>query len=246
MRAAAPSRSSAFSGSSSTTNNGKFTAYSVIPRPFATKPTTGTCAKPINLAATPISHSTTKLYWSFSPSATKYYVRYRDLSISPAAWVTKTINSATPGTAVAGLTPGANYAFQVRSLCPPYGLTNWTTYTSLGYFTQPVAPGECPTYNGGGGQIMQAPVAQSTTPLGMQTSKVSVAPNPTNGELRVSYEGGEAADLYLLDATGRQVKTWRNVPQGDVIDLGSLPQGLYLLQAILPNQQRVTTRIVKM
>jgi hypothetical protein len=55
-------------------------------------------------------------------------------------------------------------------------------------------------------------------------------PNPTNGLLNIQLEDG--AQVVLHDISGREVLALRLLPGLSTIDLGGLPDGVYLLRTI--------------
>lgn len=57
---------------------------------------------------------------------------------------------------------------------------------------------------------------------------MSVYPNPTTGLLQVMTDAGQ---VELMDMTGRVVATARIAAGAALLDLGSLPQGIYMLRA---------------
>ncbi len=75
-------------------------------------------------------------------------------------------------------------------------------------------------------------VAQSMEDA-LQIRSFSVAPNPTIGEITITWDLGSAAQeayIRLLDLRGAEVKTWGSVSgSGSIQDHISLPAGVYLL-----------------
>jgi Fibronectin type III domain len=61
------------------------------------------------------------------PEALSYEVRYTQLvaGATPTTWTTQAVGLTKPPALVVGLTPGANYAFQVRALTRS-GYTDWS------------------------------------------------------------------------------------------------------------------------
>ncbi len=93
--------------------------------------------------------------------------------------------------------------------------------------------------------IVQGIDAATTTPA------FAVAPNPTNGPLRVTFDGDvRGADRFLLlDAMGRAVLETR-IPEGTDgvgwLDLSGLPAGTYVMQAISSVGVLGSSRVVVM
>ncbi len=71
----------------------------------------------------------------------------------------------------------------------------------------------------------------------------AVFPNPVTDLLTVQNEGGFDAVL-LRDAAGRILRAWRNVPAGSRLEMGALPNGMYLLQ-LQGEDTRWSTPILK-
>ncbi|WP_273445200.1 T9SS type A sorting domain-containing protein [Neolewinella agarilytica] len=61
------------------------------------------------------------------------------------------------------------------------------------------------------------------------TGNLQAFPNPTTGELRLSYSGGTLLNGTLFSATGAKLQAFR-FRQNHQLDLSALPAGLYLLQ----------------
>lgn len=55
---------------------------------------------------------------------------------------------------------------------------------------------------------------------------ISIFPNPTNGIVNIKYESSEPTSIYLLDISGRTLKTWNNTSQ---IDISNFEAGGYIL-----------------
>jgi hypothetical protein len=81
-------------------------------------------------------------------------------------------------------------------------------------------------------------------------SALTVSPNPVERDLRVSFTGSVASEteLVIVDGTGYAVYRTR-VPRDEMknlrLDLSALRPGIYYLQIIDAEGQRVTTRVVK-
>lgn len=55
---------------------------------------------------------------------------------------------------------------------------------------------------------------------------ISIFPNPTNGIVDLKYESSQPTSIYLLDISGRTLKTWNNTSQ---IDISNFEAGGYIL-----------------
>ncbi len=157
--------------------NGTFTVYSDW-KTFKVKQLNTVCAKPKLGTVIPASTQTARVWWEFSPSATKYTIRYRP--DNSATWTTKITTS--PNTTLIGLIPGQTYIYQVRSLCPP---STWTGYSSLSTFTMPQLPTVCT----GVLPMMSLPNTSAENQIGTEMAlpkwNITTAPNPSNGDFDI-------------------------------------------------------------
>ena len=71
-------------------------------------------------------------------------------------------------------------------------------------------------------------------------------PNPTGSELRVELPAQQkgATKLALLDAAGRRVLSTVTSNKQQLLDVRRLPDGIYTLQATLPNGKVLTQKVV--
>lgn len=69
--------------------------------------------------------------------------------------------------------------------------------------------------------------------------KIEVYPNPTSGIINI--EGKEVAEVQVYNSFGQLVKTFLNV---NIIDLGTMPKGIYMLIINDAKDARYTTKIV--
>lgn len=76
------------------------------------------------------------------------------------------------------------------------------------------------------------------------THPLTMSPNPTNGLLRLHRDPSAQIDaVEVLDVNGRVVlRTGR--PADDLIDLGSLESGVYVVRAFMQEGMR-TARVVR-
>ena len=93
------------------------------------------CGVPSQLSATIASSNSVNISWQAVSGADSYQIRYRIVGAS--SWMSQTI--ATNAVALSGLTPSANYEYQVQAHCP----SGWSVYSSTSNFTLP-APCDMP------------------------------------------------------------------------------------------------------
>ena len=77
-------------------------------------------------------------------------------------------------------------------------------------------------------------------------SLISISPNPTTGSLIVrlpEFPGYPQVDILMKDVTGQMVLLSQNVPQVEKLELGDLPNGVYLL-SIVAGDSVETRRVV--
>jgi len=73
-----------------------------------------------------------------------------------------------------------------------------------------------------------------------------VSPNPTSGTVTVRITGHLQGGIFnIFDMLGRQVKATMLRSRETTIDLGALPDGVYLYQAVAPAGRTIVGRLVK-
>lgn len=79
-----------------------------------------------------------------------------------------------------------------------------------------------------------------------QTSKTSVSPNPSTGQILITPGNKGYQQIKVYDAQGKLLKTWNIAPSQNVIskDISSFPKGVYLFLFQGPDQQE-TVRLLK-
>jgi subtilisin family serine protease len=99
---------------------------------------------------------------------------------------------------------------------------------------------------------IQTAIPTSHEELVLEQAGIEVFPNPTAGQLTLTYTGkaGGATQLAVFDLAGRKVKTiglghWPSADQTHTIDVSEIPTGMYLLRLSVGNesyQQRFIKR----
>jgi hypothetical protein len=77
----------------------------------------------------------------------------------------------------------------------------------------------------------------------MTETSFNLFPNPCNG--MVNIESSKEMELYLIDFTGKAIKTLDIKTGGNVFDLQHLPGGIYFLKSIISTNPSILTRFIK-
>ncbi len=115
-----------------------------------------------------------------------------------------TLNSTVPS----GLSPGTTYYAHVRDSCGPGSVSVWKT---VSFHTT--------------GSLAVNDMSAST-----DVYFFSIHPNPVTGiaKMIINGEVGEAAEIQVLDITGRLVKTIGALKGNEAVDMSGLAPGIYL------------------
>lgn len=159
------------------------------------------CPVPYSLTATAVSATSAQLNWSATTGAASYLLRYR--KIGTGAWnnSVRTVNSAI----LTGLTAAISYEFQVNAVCASGDSSG---YAALAYFTT------------------LPPVSVSN--VAVAAPALLAQPNPTNGNVTVSYTLAETGPIVVAvyDMTGRLLTM--------AADQDNQPAGAYSYTVALP------------
>jgi hypothetical protein len=185
--------------------------------------TTGApCNTPTGLTVSNITNTNVTLSWNPAVGAAYYGIRYKKTSSS--VW---TMGTSTPTMKLlTGLTPGAQYEFQVQSYC---GAPTPGPYTASIVWTQ--ATKIPPT---AGGKIVGTEEEL--------ISNVNIYPNPTSNLLNIDLMVTESSNtiIKVLDMSGRLIKQTQVKSEKGLnpitMDLSELASGIYALQ-ILENEK---------
>ena len=180
------------------------------------------CNTPTGLTVSNITNTNVTLSWNPAVGAAYYGIRYKRTSAS--VW---TMGTSTPTMKLlTGLTPGAQYEFQVQSYC---GTPTPGPYTASIVWTQ--ATTIPPT---AGGKIVGTEEEL--------ISNVNIYPNPTSNVLNIDLMVTESSNtiIKVLDMSGRLIKQTQVKSEKGLnpitIDLSELASGIYALQ-ILENEK---------
>jgi Secretion system C-terminal sorting domain/Fibronectin type III domain/Putative metal-binding motif len=214
-----------------------FTAWGTTLYTFTTPAETGgDCTlKPVLGAAEPFSVSSVKLTWNANPSAIKYQSRFK---LSGSATWSIPVTTTLPTRGLSGLIPGATYQYQVRALCPPGAVANWTLYSVIGSFTMPSLPAVC-----AGQPLVMAPESEPITVA--ETAVFDIMPNPTTGLFKVNFDEEQTESIRLTDISGRVYHTWTHVAADQHFDISGAPDGLYIVTIINLDGTMLSSRLVK-
>ncbi|HHG83732.1 MAG TPA: T9SS type A sorting domain-containing protein, partial [Bacteroidetes bacterium] len=89
-------------------------------------------------------------------------------------------------------------------------------------------------------------VVENTTGISaaLSSEALTIYPNPSDGLINVKYEGELSLDnIEIIDPLGRLVLDVKISLQGDVVQIESLPRGLFFLR-ITANGQQISKRIL--
>jgi hypothetical protein len=84
----------------------------------------------------------------------------------------------------------------------------------------------------------------SLNSISSENKEVSLAPNPTNGDVYVKFNSLENVEISIFDAQGKLVKTLNNVSNGMNLELNSVEPGVYMVH-ISANGSNFIERVVK-
>ncbi len=172
----------------------------------ATQLFTTSCAPPCSSAPTGlfannITTTSAKLNWSPVVGATKYKISYK-ATASP-TWIN--LNSLTTTKNISGLTPGTNYQFKVKAICPGTS----TPFSPNSFFTT----------------LLRQELHSSN-------NTVSVYPNPTNGIFTIAGDALVSSNVLVKVAalSGAIVfQSEHNYENSIRVNLQNLPAGCYAL-----------------
>lgn len=115
-----------------------------------------------------------------------------------------------------------------------YAFTDWTklSFDTAGNAVLDLTSGETKTYAPGNWRSITFP---TQTPGGtfipeVKTARLIVYPNPVQNELTVEGEG-PLGIISVIDLSGRKVKTLESGEKKTILNLSTLPKGIYILQA---------------
>lgn len=74
---------------------------------------------------------------------------------------------------------------------------------------------------------------------------LKILPNPTSGEMRVNYKGGQIRSIEILDLAGKSIRKTENINATEaLVDLSKLTAGVYLMR-VETGEGMVSKRVVK-
>lgn len=171
------------------------------------------CPAPIGRSATNIKTNSVQFNWNTAECATSYEVRFRPTGTS--VW-NKRLTAAN-SRIVYNLLPGTPYEWQVRSICDSASAVK-SSWGTMRTFT-----------------TLSSAALKST--MMITASDFQLYPNPTSGTLTLTFEETQvlsSGQISIYNMIGQQLmqKSF-NRPEGafhQVLDVSSLPPGLYILR----------------
>jgi phosphatidylinositol-3-phosphatase len=85
------------------------------------------------------------------------------------------------------------------------------------------------------------PPMAAPSPLGSSETAVSIFPNPSNGDLKITWENGRPSDLEIMTMQGHKVYATSLTSYPAKVDATSLPSGIYLVKV----HQKQGTAVLK-
>lgn len=182
------------------------------------------CWVPDGLTTSPVHPSQARINWNQQPGAVKYRIRFRQQGATSWQVVVKT--AAWDKHWFTGLTGGATYEWQIKTVCQQ-GVATGTQWSPLQTFSVPIP------------KAFSVHPASETAPLPLDAR---VFPNPGNGLFNVAIEGGTGQQVQCIvtDMPGKviyqQVGSDLTTLQ---LDLHSAGSGIYLLTVLRGTQRKV-------
>ncbi len=178
------------------------------------------CRRPV-LGLSTLTANNSVVFWSPVKTAVLYEYYLGSTSTEPVIGTPiKTYSVQTPY-----LQPKTQYYMFVRCNCEDNGVKSNSPWSMIDYITPP--------------------------PLGIESvagnNEMLVAyPNPTKNYLQVGVSGQytNMAQIQIVDITGKLVVTEKMTGQSVLLDVSSIPSGVYLLQ-LVDEGVRITTRFTK-
>ncbi len=172
------------------------------------------CDFPENITITELANGSTRIAWDANLDASKYQVRYRNTASS--TWTT--VGTFNTYKVLAGLTPGDNYFFRVRSLCQAYG-----PYSLNILYSKPPAG------------------ARLSPETGFNPT---FYPNPATNAVFVEWNETSTISVDIQDVAGRSlIQHEMNDGQGKM-DISKLNPGVYFISISNQNGKTSTDKLI--
>lgn len=124
---------------------------------------------------------------------------------------TSSIVSIYPRFSLRNLEMGQVYDFRLRAICSPGEMSEWT-------------------------DVQQVIVGEQSLDVNVYADKyIKLFPNPADSTLFIETNALEMKDAQLIDANGRVIRAWDNLPTE--IDVSSIESGNYILKVFLDKMQ---------
>jgi Metallo-peptidase family M12/Fibronectin type III domain/Secretion system C-terminal sorting domain len=195
------------------------------PPPPPPPPTNSACDKPTAPTYSNVKSNAATVTWNNATGATTYNLQWKITGASQ--WKTASFN--TTSCFLSSLQPNKQYSIRVQSVCS----NGTSSYSSVAKFYTLAATTGKTKQQGDSGGI--ASFVEGSTPI--TTPILRVQPNPAHDWLMVQFRNVPRdfvpSSLDIYDLQGRKLEsTWR---KGDIItlDVSILPQGMYLIRALV-------------
>jgi len=185
--------------------------------------TTGDCAAPDPYGVEILSSTAAIVHWYAVPGAQKYRLRYR--VVGTTAWTDDIEVEGNSFLNLNNLQAGEVYEYQLRTHCG----AGWSGWSSVYFFM--LSQGLAPL------------AGHRIVPDG--SIEVKIGPNPSRNYLNVNVPSQPMKMILISDINGRPMKQLYIPAHNSTIDITHLPQGMYILDIILDEGQRVTKRFIK-
>lgn len=184
--------------------------------------TTGGCAIPQPYGVDIVSSTEVRLTWYPIPTASKYRIRYR--VVGTTAWTGDVEVTGVTYLDLNNLLTGKGYEYQLRARCES-GWSGWSVVYMFSTTAGLIGPAN--------GRISSESVALQLGPNpGVDYINIAVSDNTMQFLVISNMNGQPLQQVYVSDATME-------------LNISHLPQGMYILDVILADNQRITKRFVK-
>lgn len=186
----------------------------------------GNCSAPSNLTNVNVTATAAVLYWAPVSGATTYTLQLRYANSS--TYYTLGIVSSNQ-VSLNGLQPSTNYAWRVKANCSDYSAA--LPLTTPANFQQ------------GDNSASLSDGTITVTPV--ERVKLGMYPNPVSRTLNLQWDGAltDETRVWINDANGRR---WLDQVYSNVLDLASLPAGMYVVVLVEGKEKLAVEQFIKL